>query len=44
LWETNRQVAISWASPVIASFDGTTQVILTSEPSVISYDIETGKE
>ena len=44
LWETIRKVAISWASPVIASFDGITQVILTSEPSVVSYDIESGKE
>ncbi|MDX2442601.1 MAG: PQQ-binding-like beta-propeller repeat protein [Bacteroidales bacterium] len=44
LWETNRTVAISWASPVIATFDGITQVILTSEPSVISYDIESGRE
>lgn len=44
LWETVRPVAISWASPVIAEFDGITQVILTSEPSVISYNIETGKE
>ena len=44
LWETIRTVAISWASPVVATFDGITQVILTSEPSVISYDIETGRE
>lgn len=44
LWETPRQVAISWASPVIARFNGKDQVILTSEPLVISYDITTGKE
>lgn len=44
LWETPRKVAISWASPVLAVFDGVTQVILTSEPSVTSYDPSTGKE
>jgi outer membrane protein assembly factor BamB len=44
LWETPRRVAISWASPVLAVFDGITQVILTSEPYVISYDPATGKE
>jgi len=44
LWETPRRVAISWASPVLAEFNGVTQVILTSEPAVISYDPSTGKE
>jgi outer membrane protein assembly factor BamB len=44
LWETPRRVAISWASPVIANFNGVAQVILSSEPTVNSYDIKTGKE
>ena len=44
IWETFRQVAISWASPVIAEFNGVEQVILSSEPFVISYDIMTGAE
>ncbi|MDT8402566.1 MAG: PQQ-binding-like beta-propeller repeat protein [Bacteroidales bacterium] len=44
IWETIRPVAISWSSPVIAEFDGITQVILTSEPNVISYDVNTGSE
>jgi outer membrane protein assembly factor BamB len=44
VWETIRQVDISWASPVIAEFNGIEQVILTSAPSVKSYDIETGRE
>ncbi|HUS87110.1 MAG TPA: PQQ-binding-like beta-propeller repeat protein [Bacteroidales bacterium] len=44
LWETVRRVALSWASPVLAVFDGVPQVILTSEPAVISYDVKTGKE
>ena len=44
IWETIRPVAISWASPVIARFNGIYQVILTSEPYVIAYDINTGRE
>jgi len=43
-WETRRQVALSWASPVLATFNGVTQVILSSEPFVISYDADSGKE
>jgi outer membrane protein assembly factor BamB len=44
LWETARSVAISWASPVLAEFDGVPQVILISEPAVISYNIKTGEQ
>ena len=44
VWETLRPVAISWASPVIARFNGIYQVILTSEPYVIAYEIDTGRE
>lgn len=44
LWETARNVAISWASPVLADFDGVPQVILTSDPSVISYNVITGEQ
>jgi len=44
IWETIRPVAISWSSPVIAEFNGIAQVILTSEPHVISYDVNTGSE
>ncbi|MBC8320872.1 MAG: PQQ-like beta-propeller repeat protein [Bacteroidetes bacterium] len=44
LWETKRNVALSWASPVLAVFDGITQVILSSDPFVISYDANTGEE
>ncbi len=44
VWETIRPVAISWASPVIARFNGIYQVILTSEPYVIAYEIDTGRE
>ncbi len=44
LWVTARTVALSWASPVLATFDGITQVILSSDPAVISYDVKTGEE
>lgn len=44
LWETKRKVALSWASPVLATFDGITQVILSSDPAVISYDANTGEQ
>ncbi len=44
LWETNRNVKISWASPVLADIDGKYQVILSADPLVAGYDAETGKE
>ncbi|MGQ7869545.1 outer membrane protein assembly factor BamB family protein [Sunxiuqinia sp. sy24] len=43
-WETERDVRISWASPVLADVNGKEQVILTGEPLVAGYDPETGKE
>jgi outer membrane protein assembly factor BamB len=44
-WETARTGAkISWASPVIAPFNGKDQVILTSDPFVAGYDLTNGKE
>ncbi len=44
VWETVRQSKISWASPVLAEVDGKYQVILTADPIVAGYDVETGKE
>ncbi|MDA3906422.1 MAG: PQQ-binding-like beta-propeller repeat protein [Bacteroidales bacterium] len=44
IWETKRSVALSWSSPVLATFDGITQVILSSDPAVISYDANTGEQ
>jgi outer membrane protein assembly factor BamB len=44
-WETARTGSkISWASPVIAPFNGKDQVILTSDPYVAGYDLTNGKE
>ncbi len=44
LWETSREVKISWASPVLAAIDGRTDLVLAAEPFVTGYDPSTGKE
>ncbi len=44
VWETVRNSKISWASPVLAEVDGKYQVILTADPIVAGYDVETGRE
>ena len=44
VWETVRKSKISWASPVLAEVDGKYQVVLTSDPIVAGYDVESGKE
>lgn len=44
IWEKVRDAKISWASPVLAEIDGKYQLILTADPIVASYDIETGEE
>ncbi|PLX13751.1 MAG: hypothetical protein C0598_02910 [Marinilabiliales bacterium] len=43
LWETPRNVKVSWASPVVVNTGNRTEVILFAEPSVDSYDPLTGK-
>ncbi|WP_346863048.1 PQQ-binding-like beta-propeller repeat protein [uncultured Draconibacterium sp.] len=44
VWETVRDSKISWASPILAEIDGKYQVVLTADPIVAGYDVETGKE
>ena len=44
VWETVRNAKISWSSPILAEADGKYQVILTADPIVAGYDVETGKE
>jgi len=44
VWETVRKSKISWASPVLAEVDGKYQLILTADPIVAGYDVETGEE
>jgi outer membrane protein assembly factor BamB len=41
-WETKRNTKISWASPVIAPFNGREQVIMTSDPYIAGYDLNDG--
>ncbi|HSO87022.1 MAG TPA: PQQ-binding-like beta-propeller repeat protein [Draconibacterium sp.] len=43
-WQTTRSSKISWASPVLAQVDGKYQVILTADPIVAGYDVQTGNE
>jgi outer membrane protein assembly factor BamB len=44
IWSTNRQVKISWASPVLAYTGKQSELLLTAEPFVASYNPSTGKE
>lgn len=44
VWETIRNSKISWASPVLVQVDGKYQVVLTADPIVAGYDVQTGKE
>jgi outer membrane protein assembly factor BamB len=44
VWETDRKVKISWASPILAEINGKYEVILSSDPLVAGYDAESGKE
>ncbi|MDD4225722.1 MAG: PQQ-binding-like beta-propeller repeat protein [Mariniphaga sp.] len=44
VWETSRQAKISWASPVLVQSDGKFQLVLTADPIVAGYDVQTGKE
>jgi outer membrane protein assembly factor BamB len=44
IWDTKRNVNVSWASPILAEIDGNIQLIMSADPFVAGYDIETGKE
>ncbi len=44
LWENNREVKISWASPVIAYADQEPQLILAADPYLAAYNPLTGVE
>ncbi len=44
IWETTRNAKISWASPVLAQVEGKYQVVLTADPIVAGYDVQTGNE
>ena len=44
LWSTPRKVKISWASPILISNAGRTEIVLVADPNVAGYDPETGAE
>ncbi len=44
IWSTPRQVKISWASPVLIERNGKVEVVLSADPFVCGYDVNTGKE
>lgn len=43
-WETLRRGRSTWASPSVATFNGTTQVLINGNPEVAAFDPATGKE
>ena len=44
VWETSRNVKVSWASPVLVNTGSRYELLLAAEPDIISYDPATGKE
>lgn len=43
-WKTPRDFGTSWASPLVIDTGESSEVILSAEPFVVSYDPKTGKE
>ncbi len=43
VWEQARAVKSSWASPILATVDGKTQIIVSGNPLVTAHDPATGK-
>lgn len=44
VYDTFRDVEISWASPIVVNTGSRTEIILNSNPFVVSYDPRTGQE
>jgi len=44
VWDTRRMTGISWASPILVEHKSIVQIVLSAEPLLAGYDIETGKE
>lgn len=44
VWETIRDVKVSWASPILVTINGRDELILAAEPWLISYNPDTGEE
>ncbi len=43
-WKTRRDFGSSWSMPLVATIDAREEVILAAEPTVVSYDLKSGKE
>jgi outer membrane protein assembly factor BamB len=44
IWDVDRPVQISWASPVLIEVKGKMQIVTTSDPYVSGHDLESGAE
>jgi outer membrane protein assembly factor BamB len=44
VWSTNRQVKVSWSSPILVPAGDRMQVITAADPYVAGYDVLTGEE
>ena len=44
IWDVDRPVTVSWASPTLIEVDGKIQVVTTSDPYVSGHDLDTGAE
>jgi len=44
VWDSPRNVKVSWASPILVNTGNRSEVILVADPCVASYDPSTGKE
>lgn len=43
VWNVDRKVKVSWASPIVVNTGKQTEIILTSDPFISSYNAKTGK-
>lgn len=43
-WRTKRDFGSSWSMPLVATIDAREEVILAASPTVVSYDLKSGKE
>ena len=44
LWDVDRPVHVSWASPILIEVEGKMQVVTTADPYVSGHDLATGAE
>jgi len=44
VWSTDRQVKVSWSSPIVVNTGRDTELLLASDPLVAGYNPENGKE